>query len=103
MTLPLDTTCGHVGPPIPVSKVKVVDVPDLNYFAANGEGEVCFQGPHCSQGYYKEPEKTTALIDKDGWTHSGDIGKWLPNGTLKIMDRVKHIFKLAQVMMGTIS
>ncbi|XP_019856159.1 PREDICTED: long-chain-fatty-acid--CoA ligase 1-like [Amphimedon queenslandica] len=96
MSLPADTTCGHVGPPVPSAKVKVVDVPDLNYFASNGEGEICFKGPSCTSGYFKEEEKTKALIDEDGWVHSGDIGKWLPNGTLKITDRVKHIFKLSQ-------
>uniref|UniRef100_A0A1X7TMP3 long-chain-fatty-acid--CoA ligase n=1 Tax=Amphimedon queenslandica TaxID=400682 RepID=A0A1X7TMP3_AMPQE len=96
MSLPADTTCGHVGPPVPSAKVKLVDVPDLNYFASNGEGEICFKGPSCTSGYFKEEEKTKALIDEDGWVHSGDIGKWLPNGALKITDRVKHIFKLSQ-------
>ncbi|XP_003390218.1 PREDICTED: long-chain-fatty-acid--CoA ligase 5-like [Amphimedon queenslandica] len=96
MSLPADTGCGHVGPPLASAKVKVVDVPDLNYFASNGEGEICFKGPSCTSGYFKEEEKTKALIDEDGWVHSGDIGKWLPNGTLKITDRVKHIFKLSQ-------
>ncbi|KPP59224.1 Long-chain-fatty-acid--CoA ligase 1-like, partial [Scleropages formosus] len=76
--------------------VKLVDVADMNYYAINGEGEVCVKGPNVFQGYLKDPEKTAEAMDKDGWLHTGDIGKWLPNGTLKIVDRKKHIFKLAQ-------
>lgn len=40
LTLPGDCTAGHVGPPICNNYVKLVDVPDMNYFAQNGEGEV---------------------------------------------------------------
>ncbi|XP_058627737.1 long-chain-fatty-acid--CoA ligase 1a isoform X2 [Onychostoma macrolepis] len=96
MSLPGDWTAGHVGTPLPCSFVKLVDVAEMNYFAANGEGEVCVKGPNVFQGYLKDPERTSEAIDKDGWLHTGDVGKWLPNGTLKIIDRKKHIFKLAQ-------
>ncbi|XP_027138203.1 long-chain-fatty-acid--CoA ligase 1a isoform X2 [Larimichthys crocea] len=96
MSLPGDWTAGHVGPPLPCNAVKLADVPEMNYLAANGEGEVCVKGPNVFLGYLKDPEKTAEAIDQDGWLHTGDIGKWLPNGTLKITDRKKHIFKLAQ-------
>ncbi|KAM9363334.1 long-chain-fatty-acid--CoA ligase 1a isoform 1-T1 [Symphorus nematophorus] len=96
MSMPGDWTAGHVGPPLPCNSIKLVDVAEMNYLAANGEGEVCVKGPNVFQGYLKDPEKTTEAIDEDGWLHTGDIGKWLPNGTLKITDRKKHIFKLAQ-------
>lgn len=39
-TVPGDMTTGHVGTPLPCNDIKLVDVPDMNYFAANGEGEV---------------------------------------------------------------
>ncbi|XP_045677836.1 long-chain-fatty-acid--CoA ligase 1 isoform X1 [Phyllostomus hastatus] len=96
LSMPGDWTAGHVGAPMPCSWIKLVDVEEMNYLAAKGEGEVCVKGPNVFQGYLKEPAKTAEALDKDGWLHTGDIGKWLPNGTLKIIDRKKHIFKLAQ-------
>ncbi|XP_029005125.1 long-chain-fatty-acid--CoA ligase 1a isoform X2 [Betta splendens] len=96
MSVPGDWTAGHVGPPLPCNAVKLVDVAEMNYLAVNGEGEVCVKGPNVFRGYLKDPERTAEAIDADGWLHTGDIGKWLPNGTLKIIDRKKHIFKLAQ-------
>ncbi|XP_063732625.1 long-chain-fatty-acid--CoA ligase 1-like isoform X2 [Eleginops maclovinus] len=96
LTMPGEWNAGHVGAPLPCNSLKLVDVSEMNYLAVNGEGEVCVKGPNVFQGYLKEPEKTAEAIDVDGWLHTGDIGKWLPNGTLKIVDRKKHIFKLAQ-------
>ncbi|XP_076862076.1 long-chain-fatty-acid--CoA ligase 1b [Brachyhypopomus gauderio] len=96
VTLTGDWTAGHVGPPLPCNHIKLVDVAEMNYLAANGEGEVCVKGPNVFKGYLKDPEKTEEAIDQDGWLHTGDIGRWLPNGTLKVIDRKKHIFKLAQ-------
>ncbi|XP_077311168.1 long-chain-fatty-acid--CoA ligase 5 [Lithobates pipiens] len=95
-TTPGDWTSGHVGAPLPCNLLKLVDVADMNYFYSNGEGEVCIKGSNVFQGYLKDPEKTAEAVDADGWLHTGDIGKWLPNGTLKIIDRKKNIFKLAQ-------
>jgi long-chain acyl-CoA synthetase len=48
------------------------------------------------QGYYKMSDKTELSIDEEGWFHTGDIGVWLPGGRLRIVDRQKNMFKLAQ-------
>uniref|UniRef100_A0A8C5RSV9 Long-chain-fatty-acid--CoA ligase n=1 Tax=Laticauda laticaudata TaxID=8630 RepID=A0A8C5RSV9_LATLA len=95
-TTPGDWTSGHVGAPLPCNFIKLVDVEELNYFSSKGEGEICVKGPNVFKGYLKDKERTAEALDKDGWLHTGDIGKWLSNGTLKIIDRKKHIFKLAQ-------
>nr|AAB00959.1 long-chain acyl-CoA synthetase [Homo sapiens] len=97
LTMPGDWTTGHVGAPMPCNLIKLGwQLEEMNYMASEGEGEVCVKGPNVFQGYLKDPAKTAEALDKDGWLHTGDIGKWLPNGTLKIIDRKKHIFKLAQ-------
>uniref|UniRef100_A0A0K0CY01 Long-chain-fatty-acid--CoA ligase n=1 Tax=Angiostrongylus cantonensis TaxID=6313 RepID=A0A0K0CY01_ANGCA len=91
-----DSNAGHVGMPIPSASIKLVDVPELGYFSKDGAGEVCVKGPIVFHGYYKNEELTKEVLDKDGWLHTGDIGRWTNEGALKIVDRKKHIFKLAQ-------
>ncbi|KAH0623748.1 hypothetical protein JD844_006845 [Phrynosoma platyrhinos] len=95
-SLPGDWRTGHVGPPLACNIIKLEDVPDMNYFASNNEGEICIKGPNVFKGYLKDPKRTTEALDKNGWLHTGDIGKWMPTGALKIIDRKKNIFKLAQ-------
>ncbi|XP_046752947.1 long-chain-fatty-acid--CoA ligase 5 isoform X3 [Diprion similis] len=96
LTVQGDHVPEHVGPPVACCCVKLVDVPDMEYFAVSNQGEVCVKGTNVFAGYFKDPEKTAEVIDEQGWHHTGDIGMWLPNGTLKIIDRKKHIFKLSQ-------
>uniref|UniRef100_A0A0K0F7J9 Long-chain-fatty-acid--CoA ligase n=1 Tax=Strongyloides venezuelensis TaxID=75913 RepID=A0A0K0F7J9_STRVS len=96
MTLPGDYVGGHTGSPAVCNIIKLGDVPELNYFAKDRCGEVLIKGPNVTKGYYKNPEKTAELFDKNGFLQTGDIGRVLPNGTLKIIDRKKHILKLAQ-------
>jgi len=91
-----ENATGEIGPPIPCTKIKLVDVPEMSYFASENKGEICIKGTNVFQGYYKDPERTRETLDSEGWLHTGDIGTWSDSGSLKIIDRKKNIFKLAQ-------
>ena len=55
------------------------------------DGEILVRGGNVMVGYYKEPGKTSEIIDKDGWVHSGDIGAVGTNGQFRIIDRKKEL------------
>jgi len=95
LTAPGDPQPDQVGPPLPCNNVKLVDVPDMEYFAVQGQGEVCVRGANVMLGYYRDPEMTAAAVDREGWLHTGDVGEWTPSGTLRIIDHKKPNFKLS--------
>lgn len=76
---------GSVGLPIIGEEVRIFE-PD-----ANGEGEICVKGPNVMLGYYEEPEATAAVIDTDGFFHTGDYGKLDEDGWLFITGRKKNL------------
>lgn len=59
------------------------------------DGEIIAKGPNIMLGYYKDQKTTDEVIDKEGWFHTGDIGKLINGKFLKITDRKKEMFKLS--------
>ncbi|KAJ7004236.1 long chain acyl-CoA synthetase 4 [Populus alba] len=88
---------GTVGPPVPNVDVCLESVPEMGYDALSStpRGEICIRGKTLFAGYYKREDLTEEVL-KDGWFHTGDIGEWQPDGSMKIIDRKKNIFKLSQ-------
>jgi long-chain acyl-CoA synthetase len=97
LTSTFDPVSGHVGGPLSCIRVKLRDIPEMSYLSTdeNPRGEILFYGNSIFKGYYKNEEKTAeALID--GWLATGDVGSIFPNGSIKVIDRAKNIFKLSQ-------
>jgi len=59
-----------------------------------GRGEVCVRGFHVTSGYYMEEAKTKEEFHGDGWFLTGDIGEFLKDGSIRIVDRKKNLVKL---------
>jgi long-chain acyl-CoA synthetase len=85
--------------------IKLVDVPEMNYHSLTTDsdgnhsptGEICMKGLNMTAGYFRDKKNTALTIDNDGWLHTGDVGRIVyADQGLKIIDRVKEIFKLAQ-------
>lgn len=69
----------------------VVDEDD-HPVAAGTVGEIVHRSPHATTGYYKDPDKTTAAF-RNGWFHSGDLGRMTDDGHLYVVDRIKDMIK----------
>ncbi|XP_076930349.1 long chain acyl-CoA synthetase 4-like [Bidens hawaiensis] len=89
---------GTVGPPLPNVDVCLMSVPEMGYDALAAtapRGEILLRGTSLFSGYYKREDLTKEVL-VGGWFHTGDIGEWQPDGSMKIIDRKKNIFKLSQ-------
>ncbi|HBH18876.1 MAG TPA: hypothetical protein DDX14_08095, partial [Cyanobacteria bacterium UBA9579] len=82
---PEHTRLGSVGKPLPSVKVKL-----------SPENEILSKGPNLMRGYYNRPDLTAEAIDREGWFHTGDLGKIDKDGYLYVTGRIKNIIVLSE-------
>jgi long-chain acyl-CoA synthetase len=81
---------GAIG--LPISSTDLVLRDDDGKDVALGDrGEICIKGPQVMAGYWKRPEETAKMIDRDGWLATGDIGVVDERGYVRIVDRKKDM------------
>lgn len=88
---PFEVRCTTVGREYPYTEVKIVNPDTGEESAIEEQGEICCRGYLVMKGYYKNPEATNEVIDKDGWLHSGDLGVKDKNGYYRITGRIKDM------------
>jgi acyl-CoA synthetase (AMP-forming)/AMP-acid ligase II len=85
---------GSVGPAVPDTEEKVVDLETGAKEVAPGEvGELLVRGPQVMKGYFNNPQATAETITEDGWLRTGDIVRMDPDGYVWILDRKKELIK----------
>ncbi len=84
----------RLGKPLPGLEVRIVAQDSGLQVAAGEQGEVLVRGYSLLEGYHKDPEKTAAAIDADGWFHTGDIGSLDQHGTIMFHGRYKDMLKV---------
>jgi acyl-CoA synthetase (AMP-forming)/AMP-acid ligase II len=95
--LPIDespTKPGGVGRLLPNVEARIVDAASGDDIGPDRRGELLLRGPNVMRGYLNQPEATAAMLDRDGWLHTGDVGMFDDDGELFIVDRLKELIKV---------
>ncbi len=82
---------GTIGLPLLNTDIKLVDHSTGRLVGVGEPGEICVKGPQVMIGYYKKEEETAAVIDQDGYLHTGDVAIQDEDGYLRIVDRTKDM------------
>lgn len=81
---------GAIGLPVPSTEACVKDE-DGRELEVGEVGELCIRGPQVMKGYWRQPAETAAVIDADGWLHTGDMARMDQAGYFYIVDRKKDM------------
>ncbi|WLQ50110.1 4-coumarate--CoA ligase family protein [Streptomyces poriferorum] len=89
-----DPPPGAVGKLLPSTEMRITSIEDPGTdLGIDADGEILIRGPQVMKGYLGRPEATEAMIDSDGWVHTGDVGRVDADGWLFVVDRVKELIK----------
>lgn len=89
---PLEVVATSIGPPVPGVEIRVIDtdgadVPD------GSPGELMVRDESVFLGYLNRPDATAAVLGPDGWLHTGDAVTRDPDGSLRLVGRLREMFK----------
>ncbi len=84
---------GSIGTPVDLVEMKVVDTETGQKCPPGALGEIAIRGPNVMLGYWNRPEETAQAV-RDGWFHSGDIGRMDEDGYFYIVDRLKDMISV---------
>jgi acyl-CoA synthetase (AMP-forming)/AMP-acid ligase II len=87
------TMPGSIGPAVPNTECRILDVAAEHDVPVGEPGELCIRGPQVMKGYLNNPAATAHSIDADGWFHTGDVARLDEDGALWIVDRIKELIK----------
>jgi acyl-CoA synthetase (AMP-forming)/AMP-acid ligase II len=85
---------GSIGPPVPGTACRIVDVASGEDLGPGEDGEVWIRGPQVMRGYLGDEQSTADTLDADGWLRTGDIGHADEDGWFYLVDRLKELIKV---------
>ncbi len=91
---PYSLRTGRLGAPMEAWEVRIIDPQTREPVPPGVHGEIVARGPNAMRGYYRDPEKTAATLDADGWMHTGDVGSLDEAGHIMFHGRLKDMLKV---------
>jgi fatty-acyl-CoA synthase len=91
---PQEVRIGSMGRPLTGMEMRLINPETGREVEGDELGEICYRGPSCFSGYYRDPEMTKKVIDAEGFFHSGDLGQYVFGDRLRYVSRLKDMLKV---------